>query len=114
MSITRRIRIWLTGKFVGKDSYGNVYYEQRKKTTDLLRKTPRWVLFKGRTEASKVPPEWHAWLHHLSDAPLTEKSYPWQKSHKQNPTGLSEHRDTPKIVKLNVEKKKKYEPWLPK
>ena len=30
----------------------------------------RWVVYAGAPEASMVGPEWHAWLHHLTDEPL--------------------------------------------
>ena len=37
-----------------------------------------------------VPPEWHAWLHHTTAAPLAEtKLYPWQQEHQPNLTGTA-------------------------
>ena len=29
----------------------------------LILKARRWVIYKNVIEASKIPPEWHAWIH---------------------------------------------------
>lgn len=79
---------WLKGKPVGTDSFGNRYY--RAPSIKLHGSERRWVLYRGQPEPSKVPPEWHAWLHHMTDAPLTEiaaQPKPWQKPHRPNLTG---------------------------
>ena len=79
---------WLRGQWVGTDEFGNRYY--RSKGRRLQGRERRWVLYKGKAEASKVPPEWHAWLHHTTDAPLSEKAAqarPWQKEHNPNLSG---------------------------
>lgn len=73
----------LMGRFVGEDAYGNRYYENR-------RGTRRWVIYKGTVEASRVPPEWHGWLHYTFDNPPTvepPKVQPWEKEHQPNLTG---------------------------
>ena len=78
----------IMGEQVGVDEFSNRYYRSRGRR--LQGRERRWVLYKGRVEASKVPPEWHAWLHHTTDAPLTEnavRARPWQKEHMPNPTG---------------------------
>ena len=65
----------LKGRRVGADAYGNVYYEERaaaRRVTALR----RWVVYAGAPEASQVPPEWHAWLHYTTDAPLAEQTAP--------------------------------------
>ena len=47
--------------------------------------------YAGAVEASRVPPEWHAWLHYTTDAPLLERArYPWEKPHQANATGTPE------------------------
>ena len=46
-----------TGKFAGKDQFGNKYYSNSKGR--------RWVIYKNDIEASKIPPEWHSWIHFL-------------------------------------------------
>jgi NADH:ubiquinone oxidoreductase subunit len=48
------------------------------------------VLYNGAADASRIPPEWHAWLHFItpeppSTAPLPVK--PWEREHLPNLTG---------------------------
>ncbi|MCW8914724.1 MAG: NADH:ubiquinone oxidoreductase subunit NDUFA12 [Magnetovibrio sp.] len=77
----------LHGKQVGSDEFGNKYYMNPKK---LHGRERRWVIFKGKKEASKIPPEWHAWIHHTVDAPLSEAAAQpedWQEMHLPNLTG---------------------------
>ena len=84
------INTWLSGVLVGTDEFGNRYYRARK--AKLHGRERRWVLFKGKVEASRVPPEWHAWLHHTSAEPLSEQaaqSKTWQKGHLPNQTGTA-------------------------
>ena len=83
-------RTWLFtklhGRRVGADSAGNVYYEERRPRPGL--RIRRWVAYAGAEDASVVPPEWHAWLHYMTDAPLPDgPRRPWQKPHLPNPTG---------------------------
>lgn len=77
---------------VGSDQNGNKYY--RAKARPGYKRERRWVIYKGAPEASKVPPEWHGWLHYQNDAAPseTQMSYrrPWQKPHRQNMTGTTE------------------------
>lgn len=78
----------LFGKYVGADQFGNRYY--RSSRNKLWGRERRWVMFKGMVEATKIPPEWHAWLHHIADEPLLEEAKhmrPWQKPHRPNLTG---------------------------
>ena len=77
----------LQGRRVGVDAIGNVYY-QSKRTRSGLRPR-RWVAYAGLPEATKVPPEWHAWLHHTTDAPLEETKRAWMKPHEMNQTGTA-------------------------
>ncbi|APH57575.1 NADH:ubiquinone oxidoreductase 17.2 kD subunit [Granulibacter bethesdensis] len=76
----------LRGRLVGEDSAGNRYYEDRKKRPDQPRRR-RWVAYKGAPEATKVPPEWHAWLHFITDEPLPMTHKPWVRPHRPNLTG---------------------------
>ncbi len=79
------------GKPVGTDSFGNQYY--RGKARKGLQKERRWVMYKGKPEASAVPPEWHGWLHYQTDTiPADENSHRkhWQKPHQPNKTGTAE------------------------
>ena len=99
VSIGTKLFTWLKGEKVGSDSAGNVYYRERqsKKSksvhADSLRHERRWVVYNGDVEASRVPPEWHAWLHHTSDEippPEGIDRRPWMKDHKANTTGTQE------------------------
>ena len=71
----------LTGKKLGEDEFGNSYYTNKK--------AKRWVVYKGIAEASKVPAEWHRWLHRTTDeVPVQDaKKYAWEKPHQPNLTG---------------------------
>jgi len=90
MSLGTRLFTWLHGELVGTDSFGNRYY--RDKRTAGQGRERRWVLYKGEPEASKVPPEWHAWLHRTIDQPPTgpRQPIPWEKPHTPNRTGTAE------------------------
>ena len=77
---------WRHGEEVGTDDQGNRYF--RHKNGDR-----RWVLYNGEAEASRVPPEWHAWLHHSSDEPPPREGIarrPWMKEHRANLTGTAQ------------------------
>ena len=77
---------WFSGVPIGTDKFGNRYYERK----DGSR---RWVIYAGTVEASRVPPDWHGWLHHTfkdppTTAPFKEKA--WEKDHVPNLTGTPE------------------------
>ena len=78
-----------TGAFVGEDDYGNKYYEERKSSRpDGLKR--RWVVYNGYADASRVPADWHGWLHHTfepspEDEPLKRRA--WELDHMPNMTG---------------------------
>jgi NADH:ubiquinone oxidoreductase subunit len=82
----RKLKNSFYGRLVGQDHFGNNYYIAKK--PDYNGKNRRWVDFNGLEEASKVPPEWHGWLHYTFDAPL-EKSYAWQEEYIPNLTGTT-------------------------
>ncbi len=80
---------WLHGERVGEDAFGNRYYQDRRPPPPGGRRR-RWVVYKGEAEASKVPPLWHAWLHHVIDKPPVDGAIerkPWEKPHVPNLTG---------------------------
>ena len=106
------------GKRVGKDGYGNVYYTARPRKG--YHRERRWVIYKGEPEASKVPPEWHAWLHYQTDTvPDPEHpSYrrPWQKPHMPNTTGTHQAYHPPGHILEGGKRDKAtgdYQPWTP-
>lgn len=80
-----KIYTWLLGRSVGEDEFGNRYYEERKGKPN--RRVRRWVVYNGIPEGSKVPPEWHGWLHYTLDAPLKVGNAAWHKDHQPNLSG---------------------------
>ncbi len=87
---------WFTltggGRKIGVDGFGNRYFAAKARRG--YNHERRWVLYKGAPEATKVPPEWHGWLHHQTDtipgnnAPSFRQT--WQAPHRQNLTGTTE------------------------
>jgi NADH:ubiquinone oxidoreductase subunit len=87
MPLMLRLYSALSGRKIGADRFGNVYFEAKRKLP-VYGRSRRWVIYAGAAEATTVPPEWHAWLHHTTDAPLSEtKRYAWQQEHQPNLTG---------------------------
>jgi NADH:ubiquinone oxidoreductase subunit len=116
MSFEIRLYTWLFGKFAGKDQFGNRYYTSKKaQANGRLR---RWVVYKGAAEASKIPPLWHGWMHHMTDIIPSETpdNYSWQKEPLPNLTG-TDHAYLPPGHILNGGVRKKatgdYEAWQP-
>lgn len=78
----------ISGSYVGQDQFGNKYYEERKAGGGVRRR--RWVIYQDEPEASRVPPEWHGWLHYTMPQPLPTQSpfhRPWQRPYQENKTG---------------------------
>jgi NADH:ubiquinone oxidoreductase subunit len=74
------------GTRVGQDDLGNIYYERPGRFAGARNR--RWVVYAGPADASVIGPEWHAWLHHLTDEPLPAPTgKPWVKPHEPNRTG---------------------------
>jgi NADH:ubiquinone oxidoreductase subunit len=88
---TASVNFFSWKKFIGEDGYGNKYYSAAPRKG--YKHDRRWVIYKGEAEPSRVPPEWHGWLHHQTDlVPSQSKtSYrrSWQKPHKPNLTGTT-------------------------
>jgi len=105
------------GKFVGLDEFKNRYYRQRRVKDGAREK--RWVIYKREEEASSIPPQWHAWIHHVTDkTPDQQKMriWPWQKAHQPNMTGTaSAYRPQGHFLKGGVRAKAygDYQAWEP-
>jgi len=98
-----RIQTIFFGKFVGKDSFGNKYYQSKT--------GKRWVIYKEEIDATKISDEWYSWMHHTKNKieNLHQlKKYEWQKKHLSNQTGTNQayHPN-----QNNNEVKKKYKSW---
>ena len=107
------------GLLVGRDDYGNTYYEAKDASDSYDGRKRRWVTFTGYAEASKVPPEWHGWLHHTFVEPPTTAPLPrriWEKDHRPNLTGTI-HAYKPKgAISRGGERQRAtgdYEAWKP-
>ena len=82
MTISTKISTWLFGNSVGEDEFGNKYFTNKN--------GKRWVMYNGIAEASKVPSDWHRWLHKTTDEmpkSNNKPKYKWQKLHLPNLSG---------------------------
>ena len=98
------------GVKVGEDAEGNVYYQ----TKDGKR---RWVIYNGESEASRVSPDWHGWLHFTwneppTKAPLVHKA--WEQPHQENLTGtIAAYAPTGSLRAPVPVTRRDYEAWQP-
>ena len=113
-----RYKTWRRGERVGADGFGNVYYRDRKAVKGQRQR--RWVVFAGgESEASRVPPEWHGWLHYQTDDVPGDGSafrQPWQIEYQPNPTGTAAAYRPPGALEQGGQRAKAtgdYEPWVP-
>jgi NADH:ubiquinone oxidoreductase subunit len=84
------------GRHVGTDALGNEYFENDRYFVGRN----RWVNYNKTTwkdkwdyNASQVAPEWHRWLHQMTDDPPTEvppTPRPFIMKHKRNMTGTKD------------------------
>lgn len=84
-----RFNTWRHGTFVGEDETGNRYYQGG---IDSEGRTRRWVIYNGPSEATRISPGWHGWMHHRVDTPPSRQDYKpreWQKPHQPNLTGTA-------------------------
>jgi len=94
-------------RHIGHDAYGNRYFE----TVTKQRSPKRWVVYRGKAEGSKVPPLWHAWIHHtIKQPPLDKTTHPWQKEHRPNLSGTA-YAYNPTTDNTT---QKPYQAWTPK
>ncbi len=105
-------------RLVGEDQQANRYYEESEPSASDGRKR-RWVVYHGVAEASRVPPDWHGWLHHTFEEPPTEaplKRQAWEKDHLPNMTGtpLAYHPAGSLVGSSDPDKlTRDYEAWSP-
>ena len=105
-------QVWTArhGTRVGEDEQGNIYYQ----TPGAAR---RWVIFNGEAEASRVPPEWHGWLHHTYDRPPTESPLPrkaWERPHVPNQTGgMGAYHPAGSLHRALPVERRDYDAWRP-
>jgi len=105
-----RLMTRFRGIKVGEDDAGNRYYRNRDDSR-------RWVLYADEPEASKVPAEWHGWLHHTfnenpAEQPLAHKA--WEKPHHDNLTGTAlAYVPAGSIRREAPAERRDYEAWQP-
>lgn len=102
---------WRKGESVGNDRFGNRYYRERGGDR-------RWVIYPQEAEASRVPPEWHAWLHRTVDSPPRHvgATRPWERVHQSNLTGTPDAYLPPGDIQGRGRRDHAtgdYEPWQP-
>ncbi len=104
----------LFAKKIGIDEYGNIYYSSKKEYPMNNNRKRRWVIYNGEVEASKVPQEWNAWLHHVTkDVPKNIKRKPkWFKKHRPNQTG-SIHANRFNVKRIKNKINNIYSRWKP-
>lgn len=117
------VHIWfvtlMTGaKKIGQDSQGNKYYQT--KARKGYNHPRRWVVYNGVAEPSRVPPEWHGWLHYQTDeVPADSKASfrrDWQKAPKANMSGTPEAYHPPGHILSGGQRDAAtgdYEAWVP-
>jgi NADH:ubiquinone oxidoreductase subunit len=101
---------WRHGEKVGEDAQGNIFYRSKDDKK-------RWVIFNGESEASRVSPDWHGWLHHTWDEPPTDRPMvhkAWEKPHQENLTGTTlAYAPQGSIRRAAPAPRKDYEAWTP-
>lgn len=109
-TVGTKIYTALFGKKVGEDEFGNKYY--------TAKNGKRWCIYNGVPDASKVPADWHRWLHKTTDElpKKNAKKYDWQKPHLPNLSGTKFAYVPKGHVKRGGERDKTtgdYEAWTP-
>lgn len=123
MSLLTRLFTWWNGasagtriglsraREAGRDAAGNVYY--------VRPGGRRMVIYNGVVDASRIPPDWHLWMHGAdipppSDRPIAVPA--WVKPHQPNLTGTPRaHMPQGALAKAGVRARATgdYEPWSP-
>ena len=132
LSVLKRLLTWWHGatpgtlniirkraEKVGQDDYGNTYYEARRIIDGDAGRRRRYVVYKGYADASKVPAEWHGWLHHTFAEPPTIaplKRRAWELDHMPNMTGTIYAYRPPGSIQRSGERDRAtgdYQAWRP-
>ncbi len=111
-TVTTLLNSALTGEKVGSDAQGNTYDRAKKpfpKGHPWAGRERRWVIYNGANDASRIPAEWHGWLHGSFDG-LPESNLPpprqWETEYSPNATGSSAAYSPAHVVR-------DYESWSP-
>lgn len=82
------------GDLIGVDEHGNKYYQNKM----YFLGRSRWVYYSDEKfgwdyDASQIPPDWHRWLHYMTDDPPTMTDLPrrkWMVPHTENLTATDQ------------------------
>ena len=86
------------GEHVGTDYAGNKFYRyyfffEYATTVSYTQREQHWVIYNGANDASRVPAEWHGWLHGAFDD-VPESHLPpakvWEADYTPNATGTAQ------------------------
>jgi NADH:ubiquinone oxidoreductase subunit len=119
-TVGARFHIGRRGVFVGQDDTGNRYFEAKDNSDSYDGRKRRWVIYRGYADASKVPPDWHGWLHYTFAEPPTVEPFrikAWEKDHLPNLTGTIYAYRPQGALSRGGERQKAtadYEAWTPK
>lgn len=101
---------WRHGERVGDDEQGNIFYQSGGGER-------RWVIYNGESEASRISPAWHGWLHHTFDEPPTKAPLPrkaWERPHVPNLTGtLAAYAPAGSLRHGAPAERRDYDAWQP-
>ena len=106
MNLINNFFIKFSCKKIGADEFGNQYF--------LNKRGKRFVIYNGIAEASKIPAQWHGWMHYNSDvAPIeiNTHKFAWQKIHLPNLTGTKGAYFPKNSIQKNTSCS--YESWKP-
>ena len=84
-TIGTSIFTYFNGVHVGTDAVGNRYFQ----SSNGVR---RWVLYSGESDATSMPPPWHAWIHKITNDIPGEVALSLEKKsilYRRNMTGTS-------------------------
>lgn len=107
------------GEHVGTDAQGNKYYRSKKAGSASDARERRWVIYNGANDASRVPAEWHGWLHHSFDALPESHLAPakiWEADYSPNATGTDAAYRPQGALERGGRRARAtgdYEPWTP-
>lgn len=108
MNFINKFFIKLFSQKVGSDEFGNEYFENKR--------GKRFVVYRGLVEPSKIPAEWHGWMHYYSNTLPTStnaQKFSWQKVHIPNLTG-TKNAYSPNISNTLTKKTSAgYQAWNP-
>lgn len=104
---------------IGTDEFGNKYYEARTTRESYGDQKRRFVTYNGYADASKIPPDWHGWMHYMYDEPPSQLALPrkaWEKPHLPNLSGTPFAQYPKGSLNADAERAKSsgdYEAWKP-